>query len=368
MHRLPTFPQGEDMWKRLKSETRPIVIYGMGNGADKLIKRFESLGIRFADIFASDSFVRGHSFHGIRVKSFSEIKELYSDFVVVLSFATRLEAVIEFISNIAEKYDLYVPDMPVADEHIYFDSEFYNAHFKEIKEAFFALADEESKNVFCSVIRYKLSGRIEYLLKHTSTKEEMYSLFQREKIRKICDVGAYSGDTLSEALEFFPTLSEAVCVEPDAKTFKRLLRFVDGLDGRVKARCINAAAWSESGDGEFSESANRNSSVVNSSTQSFENKVRKTQLVKIDDILPLGADYIKYDVEGAEREALLGSVNTIERYKPTLLVSVYHKSADLFDLINVLKKRHSGYRFYLRRQRCLPAWETNLIMLPGEES
>ena len=86
MHRLPTFPQGEDMWKRLKSETRPIVIYGMGNGADKLIKRFESLGIRFADIFASDSFVRGHSFHGIRVKSFSEIKELYSDFVVVLSF------------------------------------------------------------------------------------------------------------------------------------------------------------------------------------------------------------------------------------------------------------------------------------------
>ena len=70
---LPQYPCAEDMWDGLKKETRPIVIYGMGNGADKLIARFSMLGIEFADIFASDGFVRGHSFHGVRVKTLDEI-------------------------------------------------------------------------------------------------------------------------------------------------------------------------------------------------------------------------------------------------------------------------------------------------------
>ena len=84
---LPKHPIHEDMWDALSKESRPIVVYGMGNGADKLIKRFEKYNIEIADFFASDGFVRGHSFHGKRVKSFSEIKAEYSDFVVVLSFA-----------------------------------------------------------------------------------------------------------------------------------------------------------------------------------------------------------------------------------------------------------------------------------------
>ena len=54
----------------------------MGNGADKLIARFEKYGIKISDFFASDGFVRGHEFHGMRVKSFSEIKAEYPDFVI----------------------------------------------------------------------------------------------------------------------------------------------------------------------------------------------------------------------------------------------------------------------------------------------
>ena len=82
---LPEYPCKMDLWDKLSQENRPIVVYGMGNGADKLIKRFEKYEIEIADFFASDGFVRGHSFHGKRVKSFSEIKADYSDFVIVLS-------------------------------------------------------------------------------------------------------------------------------------------------------------------------------------------------------------------------------------------------------------------------------------------
>ena len=72
---LPAYPCREDMWDIIKKEKRPIVVYGMGNGADKLLAHLSLYGVEVADFFASDGFVRGHFFHGKRVKSFSEIKE-----------------------------------------------------------------------------------------------------------------------------------------------------------------------------------------------------------------------------------------------------------------------------------------------------
>ena len=96
---LPEYPLEKDMWDMLKEEKRPIVIYGMGNGADKLISRFQLLGIKYADIFASDGFVRGHSFHGTRVKSFTEITETYKDFVIALSFASRQPDVLDMLKK-----------------------------------------------------------------------------------------------------------------------------------------------------------------------------------------------------------------------------------------------------------------------------
>ena len=150
---LPEYPVVEDMWDRLARETRPIVVYGMGNGADKLFSRLCALGVTVADVFASDGFVRGHSFRGYRVNSFSEIKEKYSDFVILLSFASNRSEVLELLTDIDKNYDMYIPDMPVAGEE-YFDREYYNAHYAEIKDAFNALADEDSRRIFSSVVRY----------------------------------------------------------------------------------------------------------------------------------------------------------------------------------------------------------------------
>ena len=83
-HEMPTYPCIADLWDRLAAEKRPIVVYGMGNGADKLFERLEKYGVTPSDIFASDGFVRGHSYRGMRVLSFSEIKEKYHDFVILL--------------------------------------------------------------------------------------------------------------------------------------------------------------------------------------------------------------------------------------------------------------------------------------------
>ena len=66
---LPEYPVETDMWDKLKNEKRPIMVYGMGNGADKLFDRFLLYGIEVKEVFASDGFVRGHSYRGYKVKS-----------------------------------------------------------------------------------------------------------------------------------------------------------------------------------------------------------------------------------------------------------------------------------------------------------
>ena len=79
-----------DVWQKLKSTEKPIVLYGMGNGADKILSVMDTYGVKAADFFASDGFVRGHSFHGKRVLSFTEAREKYPDMLVVISWISLI--------------------------------------------------------------------------------------------------------------------------------------------------------------------------------------------------------------------------------------------------------------------------------------
>ena len=80
------------------------------------------------------------------------------------------------------------------------------------------------------------------------------------------------------------------------------------------------------------------------------------------EFLPHGVpvDYVKYDVEGAETEALMGSAETIRRDAPALLVSAYHRSGDLFRLPLLVHELNPAYKLYLRRMAGVPAWDINL--------
>lgn len=358
-YELPNYPCGEDIWDRLAAETRPIVVYGMGNGADKLIKRFDKYGIKIADFFASDGFVRGHSFHGMRVKSFSEIKESYDDFVIVLSFASNRKDVLDMLIKINEDFEMYVPDMSIANEEEYFDREFYNENYNEIVKAYDSLADTDSKNAYAAMINYKLTGKMKYLLDAYSEVEEIYSLMPKENIRVAIDAGAYNGDTAREMKANFPNLKKIYAIEPDKRNFKKLSIYSEA-EIKIEVQPINAAVWSECAVGEFSDSGNRNSTL--SATASFEHKETEIPLIAVDSLACEKIDYIKYDVEGAEYEALVGSDSVIKRDAPTLLVSIYHRSRDVFYLVNMLSSAYPDYKLRLRRTLCVPAWEINLIL------
>ena len=359
-HKLPEYPLECDMWDKIASDPRPKMVYGMGNGADKLFARLDKYGVRVSEVFASDGFVRGHSYKGYLVKTLSEIKEEYDDFIILLSFASNRREVIDMIKDIDAHYDLYIPDMPVAGDE-YFDREFYNANYKSICEAHSLFADDESRNAFASIINYKLFGKWKYLFDCYSEVSDIYSLLPKN-IDVSVDAGAYNGDTVREIISFRDNIKKIYAFEPDKRNFKKLMRFVDEGGVAQEIAAINAAVWSEDTDSGFFGSGNRNSSV--SSTVSYESRSETVGLVKIDSVVSERVDYIKYDVEGAEKEALMGSCNTIDNYHPALLVSAYHRSEDIFALPLYLVGAHGGYKYYLRRTECFPAWEIALIAIP----
>ena len=352
-----------DLWHYLSECSRPIVMYGMGNGADKIIAVCEKYGIEISDFFASDGFVRGHSFHGKTVISYSAMKEKYvgQNPIVLLSFASSLPDVMALFKKVGDECELYAPDVPVFGETL-FTIEFFEENRERFEQVYNLLADEESKRIYENVISYKLSGDIKYLWDSENSKADVYeSILDCKNISRYMDLGAYNGDTIREMLHFNPNLKKAIAFEPDGRNFRKLNEYAQTVDN-IDIQCINAGAWNEKTTLLFDASGNRNAGIV--SKGNIVSKIKEVPVVSVDSVLNgESVDYIKYDVEGSEKEALIGSKNTIQMHSPKLLVSLYHRSEDLFVLPELVKELNKGYSLYLRRFPYIPAWDLNLYAI-----
>ena len=343
-------------WEKLAAETRPIFIYGMGDGALKIMAVFREKGITLSGIFASDDFVRGHYFEGYKVHKLSEIEEMVDDFVVVLAFAAGYQEIVDKIQSIAERHTLYVPDVPVAGGGL-FTYDYCKENAEKIQAVYDMLADDYSRKVYANIINFKISGRIEYLSSVTTPKEEIYrSIIRPHENEVYVDLGAYNGDTIKEVLEFTKGRYNSIyALEPDRKNFKKLAKFVDGMS---HVFAYNAAAWCVDTELPFSNKAGRQSAISASSETYIAAR-------SVDSVLGRkAATIIKMDVEGFEREAIWGSANTIRHFAPKLAVAVYHRNEDIFELPLLIRHLNPKYKLYLRHRLYIPAWETNLYAVP----
>lgn len=354
-----SIPPKTDLWQYLSGTDKKIVMYGMGNGADKILAVCEKYGIEVCDFFASDGFVRGHSFHGKRVLSFSETVEKYGadNIIVLLSFASSLPDVIEGFKRVASACELYAPDVPVCGDEL-FCMDFVRAHKEEIREAYELLADDESRTIYENVIYYKLTGDISFLFHAESDKDEVYkNLLDATSITRYADLGAYNGDTIRELILYAPKLSRVTAFEPDRRSFRKLSEYCETVN-EFEIIKVNAAAWSHEATLTFGDEGNRNSGLF------AKGKSVEVTAASLDSVLggePV--DYIKYDVEGCEHEAIEGSRQTIITHTPRLIVSVYHRSEDIFALPLYIHSLRPEYGLYLRRYPYIPAWDLNLICI-----
>ncbi len=354
---LSFITEKQSSWEKLQAEKRPIFIYGMGDGAEKIMRVFREKSIPLAGIFASDDFVRGHSFAGYKVRKLSEIEEQVEDFVVVLAFAAGYQSLVDKIVDLNQRHTLIVPDVPVAGGGL-FTYDYCLEHAKEIEEVYDMLADDESRTVYANIINFRISGNIRYLMDVTTPKADIYRKIIRLTPNEIyVDLGAYNGDTIQEVLQYTRgKFIRIYAVEPDRKNFKKLNKVLDGMHAVYS---FHAVAWCVDTTVPFATKAGRQSAVSAYGQQ--------MDARSVDNILQgKPATLIKMDVEGCEREALWGASQTIAHYSPKLMVSLYHRNEDIFALPLLIHRLNPNYDLYIRHQLYIPAWETNLYAVPSK--
>ena len=345
-----------NVWDELKSSPLPTVIYGMGNGAEKIISVLKEYGIKPSAIFASDEFVRGHSFLGYKIKKYSEICEEFDDFNIVLSFATQRSEVLEKIKNMNKEHRIFAPDVPVAGGGL-FTREYISENEREFDKAYSLLKDEKSKSDYVKILNFKVSGKVDYLFDSFCCKSTVYTDILKLKDDEIIfDLGAYDGDTIREITAACGGKYKSItALEPDLKNFKKLLKNTKGM---ANITALNMGAWSKKESLIFDSSAGRNSHISSSGIL--------TEVTDIDSIAKNGATLIKMDIEGSEMKALCGAEKTIKKYLPKLYICAYHRNEDLFAIPLKINSLSEKYEIYFRHSPYIPAWESNFYALCGE--
>lgn len=345
-----------DLWQYLKESDLPVILYGMGDGADKIIKVLDTLNIPITDIFASDEFVRGHSFHGFKVKKYSEICNSYQNANVLLCFAARTAELYKRFDVISRRFNFFAPDVPVVGKGL-FTLDYLNQNVNKIKAVYEMLEDDISKEIFENIILYKLSGNINFLKLADTPKSEAFSeILKLSDNESFFDLGAYRGDTVEEFLGFTNGKYNCIfAVEPDLRSFNKLNTYLDSIPNSTAVNCgisdIDTKML-------FSNKAGRMSALGTE-------KGILTQIHKIDTLCKnynLIPTYIKMDLEGEEMKALSGGSETLKD-KPKLLVSAYHRTEDIFELPLFIKKLNPKYKIYIRKHNYVPAWDINIYAI-----
>ena len=233
---------------------------------------------------------------------------------------------------------------------------------REIEAAGSVWADAESRAEYRAQVRWR------FLLDYgalatprppaeTYFPDDLISPLDREVF---VDCGAFTGDTIEAFLAARGGRFERiVAIEPDAVSRRALEERVADWNrsGIGPIRVEPFAAGSRRGTVRF-----ETTGTVGSSVGSGADSV---DMAPLDEILAdCTPTYIKFDVEGAEHDALVGASGTILENLPVLAVCLYHKPEDLWDLPLLIRSLGPDYRLYLRRYSD-ERWETVCYAVPA---
>ncbi len=356
---LAFIKESASVWDVLRKTQKPIVLYGMGNGADKILDWCEANGVQVQGVFASDEFVRGQQFRGFTVERYDVLRARFGDeLLVVIAFASERPEVLERFAGLSQEQQVVAPHLPLFDEAKTVSMEWLAQYEQELQQVYDGLADDASRRVFAATLNYKLSGKLEYLFDCTTQREgDLRELIAPTTDELYLDLGAYNGDTLNE----LGRLTDwhwrgALAVEPDRRSCRKLRAAAEALAAKGLAVEVHEAGiWSEAGELGFSDSGGRQSTFIGA-------QKRSVPVTTIDAVAAGRAvTFIKMDVEGAELQAIAGGRQTISTFRPKLFVAAYHYDMDLFRLPLLLWQLVPEYKIYLRKHPYVPAWELNFI-------
>lgn len=171
----------------------------------------------------------------------------------------------------------------------------------------------------------------------------------------ILDCGAFIGDTAIPFANMFPK-SSVYAFEPESHNYSKLLDVIqynnkqDQIfpvklwvgDQNITTTISNWGAWAKIWE-----------------------EWESIEIVAIDTFVKeknIKVGLIKRDIEGFEYESVVGAEETIKKDRPVLIISLYHRGKDFFEIKEMIKLRNLWYKFTVRKWNCFhPFADTVLI-------
>jgi FkbM family methyltransferase len=172
-------------------------------------------------------------------------------------------------------------------------------------------------------------------------------LYDYVKGKDFIDGGAWYGDSALMFSKYLP--SKIYAFEPMSETFKGLQHTIE-TKPELKDICVpiqNATGEHQSSiDFYFFEGGS------NLHTDSLNAPKETIRVIKLDDFITennINLGLLKLDVEGSEFGTIKGALESIKKFRPVLLISIYHMPEDFFEIKPLLEKELDNYKFKIRK-------------------
>lgn len=236
-------------------------------------------------------------------------------------------------------------------------------HFTgEIKAAFDLFKDELSRREYVAQVAFRLFLDSDELTCNPESKQyfppDLIHLGEHEVL---VDCGAFDGDSIADFVNRQGRSFHSITAfEPDAanrnKLHARLNRYSVSIRNRI--HIFPQAVGSRTGHVSFSSTGTDQSKIGESANL--------VECVTLDKALQnLRPSLIKFDIEGAELDALAGACNVISHSRPVLAVSAYHEQDHLWRVPLALAQLCKDYKFFLRPHGS-EGWDLTCYAVPSE--
>lgn len=289
-----------------------------------------------------------------QINSLLHMKATESRFPKLLKYLQKEPDILYAIPSILYKrlYGLY---------HQNFECPFNNNiiinNIVNIEKAY-NLLDKESQMIFLNILLYRLTQNRDYIYRAYSMEPQYFiSLFcNLDSDEVYVDCGAYNGDTFLNYCRYNAVPKAAYLFEPDKKNYNNLKVFSQKYNDVCKLHIIDKAVYKFTGNLNFVEGKGLCSHLTAMPT---ENSI-PLAVTSIDDTIFEDVSFIKMDIEGFEKEALLGGEKHIISAYPKLAVSIYHHISDLWEIPLFIADMFPRYNNFIIRQHTKYNQETVL--------
>ena len=328
--------------KKIKNKSDKIIVFGAGYCLSMVFELCQIMDVSICAIVDNNEQKWNKKIRGVAVISLKDVIARGYDLPILIS-TSHTEEILRQIKESGYRGEVFYLPKPAYYKNTIYGLEYIERNEERFSQAYEALEDDISREVFLGVLKHNISLDNKFyddIEKHEIDGYFGTSLYQNRTSEVLVDVGAFNGDTIAEFMRSGRFgYKKIYAFEPDVNNFNLLKQSVTEKSDIV---VINAGLGEQCAKLRFVMGGGV-SSRVDEEGEDYINIETIDHF--FDGEYPT---FIKMDIEGAERAALLGGRNVIGNCTPTLAISAYHKAEDLFDLIELIREINKGYKIYLR--------------------